>query len=97
MAGGRRAGRGFLLRPARPATFGPTGVFRPKASVTTKLPLKWSFAIVTTIPTTTVLTDDEDAWSVPLEWTFMIDVDPPDDVEDGYTYDVFTATFLEVF
>lgn len=51
------------------------------SSEATKLSLQWSFDVVSTIPVTTVDTDDQDAWTIPLEWSFLIDLDPADDVE----------------
>lgn len=80
MAGGRRPGRGFPLRPVRPVYTRPHGGV-PHTTVTTKIPLQWSFTVTSTMPASTVTGDDEDAWSLDLEWAFLIDLDPADDVE----------------
>lgn len=82
MASAWRGGRRLAPhRPVRPVYVRPHGGV-PHLSTTTSIPLQWSFTIVTTVSVSTVTTDDEDAWTVPLEWSFVMDVDPVDDVED---------------
>lgn len=50
-----------------------------------KIELAWSGAVTTLVATTS--TDDttatDDAWQVGLEWSCLLDLDPPDDVEDA--------------
>lgn len=55
------------------STIGATG--------TTKLDLQWSYSVATTVTVATVTGDEQDAWTVPLEWSFLIDLEPADDVE----------------
>lgn len=75
-----RAGRAFLLRPTRPHF--SRGIGSPHLTGTVQIPLEWSGTLTSTIPLTSVDTDDEDAWRIPLEWSCVLDIDPVDDVED---------------
>lgn len=74
--------RRVLHRPVRPV-IRPTAAQRggaPRhAAATTTLKLEWSFTATTVVETSTWVGDDPERWQIPLQWSFVVDVEPVED------------------
>lgn len=80
------------LPPAVPAAAALTltwsaaaAVHTPPATADASIPLEWSATATREIHTTSWVGDDDERWQIPLEWSAMVDLEPPEDIEDPDT------------